>query len=349
MPWRGGTDPWGTWVSEVMLQQTRVETVVAYWGRFMERFPTPTALADAQEQEVLSYWQGLGYYRRARLLHRAAHLVRDVHAGVVPDELEAFAALPGVGRYTAGAVMSIAFGRRAPILDGNVMRVLSRVFRVQGDPRSTANQRRLWELAEEALPAAGAPDSDPGDFNQALMDLGATICTPPPGRPHCLICPVQGPCEARRRGEQDVLPGVSAKTAVKPMAATCAIVEDPGGRLLLARRPDEGLLAGMWEPPGVELRPRQRSDQTLTAALSDALQNRVGVAASPARLARLGTVTHVFTHRRLTLTAYRCDRWSGEPTALGHYPEVRWVDPAAPDVPLPKVTLKVIGLLQSPP
>lgn len=347
MPWRGGTDAWGVWVSEIMLQQTRVETVVGYWDRFMERFPTPTALAEAAEQEVLSYWQGLGYYRRARLLHRAARLVRDDHGGQVPADPTQFEALPGVGRYTAGAVMSIAFSHRAPILDGNVIRVLCRVFQVEGDPRSPANQRRLWALAEEVLPPQG--QGDPGDFNQAMMDLGATVCTPPPGRPHCLICPLHDRCLARQAGAQELLPGASRKTSVKPMAAVCAILEDPDGRWLLARRPDEGLLAGMWEFPGVELRPRQTAASTLRKALVKALDERVGITAPAAGVGKLGEVSHVFTHRKLTLTAFVCRTWQGEPEAASHYPEVRWVDPADPGVPLPKVTRKVIGLIQSGP
>ncbi len=347
MPWRGGADPWGVWVSEIMLQQTRVDTVTGYWGPFMQRFPTPTALADAAEQEVLSYWQGLGYYRRARLLHRASQVVRDEHGGVVPADPDDFQSLPGVGRYTAGAVMSIAFGRRAPILDGNVIRVLSRFFRVEGDPRSPDNQRRLWSLAERVLPAEG--QGDPGDFNQALMDLGATVCTPPPGHPHCLACPLHEGCDARLAGMQASLPAATAKTAVKRIAAACALFEDPGGRWLIARRPDAGLLAGLWELPGVELRPRQRAERTVAKALVTGLGERLGVQIPAAALSKVGEVGHVFTHRKLTLTVFRCGRWSGQARAAGHYPEVRWLDPAAPGVPLPKVTRKVMGLIQSRP
>ncbi len=347
LPWRGPKDPWAVWVSEIMLQQTRVDTVGPYWTRFMDRFPTPTVMADASEQEVLSQWQGLGYYRRARLLHQAAQQVRDVHGGTPPSTLAAFHALPGVGRYTAGAVMSIAHGLRAPILDGNVTRVLCRVFRVEGDPQSSANQRRLWALAEQVLPREG--DGDCGDFNQALMDLGATLCTPSVGPSDCEACPLGDRCEARKAGLQGELPAPRKKVVVKAIAAACAVLIDGRGRWLLARRPPDGLLAGLWEFPSVDTPPGGRGLGEDARALAAALAERVGVEIVPAALAPLGEVGHVFTHRRLTLTAFRGEAWSGRPRARSHYPEVRWVRPGAGEVPLPKATHKVIALLESSP
>lgn len=344
LPWRGPqVGPWGVWVSEVMLQQTRVETVGPYWGRFMERFPTPAALAAADEQEVLSHWQGLGYYRRARLLHRAARAVVAEHGGRVPDAPAAFQALPGVGRYTAGAVMSIAFGLPEPILDGNVLRVLARVYRVEGDPRSASNQRRLWGLASDLARVAGGAA---GDLNQALMDLGATVCTPPPGRPHCLACPLHGACAARRANMQEALPGPTRRPAVRPIRAACAALRDRAGRTLLARRPGEGLLAGMWELPGVDLAgPRAAR----AAALAAGLQERVGVAVGADALVFAGEVLHAFTHRRLALAVFAARRWAGEAAAAAHYPEVRWVDPDAPGVPLPALTRKALAVARSAP
>ena len=334
LPWRGTRDPWAIWVSEVMLQQTRVETVGPYWERFLRRFPTPTALAEADEQEVLRHWAGLGYYRRARHLHAAARDVVARFGGEVPPTSQEFRSLKGVGRYTAGAVMSIAFDLPEPILDGNVIRVLSRLFRITGDPRSVENQRRLWALAEEVL-----PDEAAGDFNQALMDLGATICTPT--SPNCDACPVSARCEARAAGVVESLPERTKRAPVKAVRAVCAVLTGADGRWLLARRPDDGLLAGLWEFPGTDLVPGERRPPALRRALSE----RLGLDLTSARLRELGAVTHLFTHRRLSLTAFSCEGWSGVPGALG-YPEVKWVAPVdAASLPLPRLTLKVIGVL----
>ena len=243
--------------------------------------------------------------------------------------------------------MSIAHGARAPILDGNVTRVLCRVFRVEGDPRSSANQRRLWSLAEQVLPRQG--EGDCGDFNQALMDLGATLCTPSAGPSDCDVCPLGERCQARKAGLQGELPAPRKKVAIKRIASACAVLMDARGRWLMARRPARGLLAGLWEFPSVDTAPEGRGRGEAAGALAEALADRIGVDIVPAALAPLGEVDHVFTHRRLTLTAFRAESWSGRPRARAHYPEVRWVRPGAPEVPLPKTTHKVIALLQSSP
>jgi A/G-specific adenine glycosylase len=244
LPWRRTRDPYAIWVSEVMLQQTRVAVVVPYWERWMARFPTPAALAAAPLDDVLAAWSGLGYYRRARNLHRGAREVVARYGGRLPDSAAALRTLPGIGRYTAGAIASISFDRREPLVDGNVARVLARLFAIEEDVKSAAGQKRLWQLAGELVPADA-----PGDFNQALMELGATICTP--AAPRCVDCPLAGECRARQAGRERELPRVPARPrdADKPLLAAAAAWIERGGKLLLARRAAEGLFGGLWELP----------------------------------------------------------------------------------------------------
>ncbi|MBI3014235.1 MAG: A/G-specific adenine glycosylase, partial [Candidatus Tectomicrobia bacterium] len=199
LPWRRTSDPYRIWIAETMLQQTRIPTALPYYERFVARFPDVAALARAPEQEVLRLWSGLGYYSRARNLHRAAQTVVEEHQGRMPDSYEAILRLPGIGRYTAGAVLSIAFGLPYPVVDGNVSRVLTRLFRISGDPKCARVSRRLWEKARELL-----SEKRPGDFNQALMEIGSLICTPT--KPRCNSCPLEPWCEARRHGEQEDYP-----------------------------------------------------------------------------------------------------------------------------------------------
>ncbi|HKY60923.1 MAG TPA: A/G-specific adenine glycosylase [Gemmatimonadota bacterium] len=238
LPWRGETDPYRIWVSEVILQQTRVETAVPFYRRWVERFPTVDALAEADREEVMAAWSGLGYYRRARHLHEAARVVRDRSGGELPSDVRDLCALPGIGAYTAGAVASIAFGRREPAVDGNARRVLARLFDLELPPAG-----RLQELARALVP----PDR-PGDFNQALMELGATVCRP--RGPKCPTCPVQGLCSARRRGTVQRRPGTGRAKRVPLFEVGTAVLFSTEGRILLARRPEEGLLGGTWEFPG---------------------------------------------------------------------------------------------------
>jgi A/G-specific adenine glycosylase len=239
MPWRETLDPYAIWVSEVMLQQTRVETVIPYYRAWMERFPTVEALADAPQEEVLKRWEGLGYYSRARNLHTAARVVRERHGGRLPPDLEELRDLPGVGAYTAGAVASIAFGLSTPAVDGNVRRVASRLLDLP-DP----SPKRLEDVVGRWVPR-----NDPGDFNQALMELGATICLP--RNPLCQVCPVSELCEARVAGTVDVRPAPRkrAKARREVHAVTVAVRAGASVFLALRRRPPEGLLAGMYEFP----------------------------------------------------------------------------------------------------
>ena len=324
LPWRRTRDPYAIWVSEVMLQQTTVETVLGRFGPFLERFPDLPALARAEESEVLAAWSGLGYYRRARGLHAAAREVLRAHGGALPADPAALRALPGFGPYTAGAVASIAFGRRAPLVDGNVARVLARLFRVAGEPTRGPARRRLWELAEAALPperadiqggasgpgphggasgrgphsAASGPGpggaSGPGDFNQALMELGALVCRP--AAPRCDGCPLAAHCEARAAGEVERYP-TSARRAEAPLVRRAALyLQRPDGAWLLVRRPPEGLLARLWELPAVDLGPRQRAEPAARA-----LAARLG---TRARLSARGAAAHQFTHRRWEVATF---------------------------------------------
>jgi A/G-specific adenine glycosylase len=282
LPWRRTSDPYRIWLSETMLQQTRVETVIPYYERFLARFPTLDALAAADEEDVLREWAGLGYYARARNLHRAAGAVVRDHEGVVPRDAAALAALPGVGRYTTGALRSIAFGERAALVDGNVKRVLARLSAWRAP---TAAQ--TWRLAEALV-----PEKDAGDWNQALMELGATVCTP--RRPTCLLCPVESLCGALRSGDPERFPTAAQRAAVRPVRALAGLVERRG-RVLLVRRPSRGLLGGLWELPNAEGGDAE--------ALVAALRERTGIRTAPGGV--LGQVRHRFTHRDLRLEVMR--------------------------------------------
>lgn len=296
LPWRREVTPYRTLVSELMCQQTRIDTVLPYFARFMESFPTVEALAAAPLERVLEHWSGLGYYSRARNLHAAAQHVAA--AGGFPTTLEGLRALPGVGPYTAGAVASIALGLDVPVVDGNVERVLCRQLALAEEPKRVA--KRLWAEAAARVPAGAA-----GDWNQALMELGATVCTPQ--KPRCLLCPIRPTCAGV--GDPERYPARVARAAVPEVEAVAGLVRREGA-VLLARRPPTGLLAGLWEPPGGE-------GTDLAAVLHAQVGLRV-VEAHP-----VGRVTHVFTHLRRHTTVYEA-QVEGDARAVG-YPEVRWV------------------------
>ncbi len=245
LPWRRTRDPWRILISEAMLQQTRVETVIPYYARFVAAFPTPAALAGAPVDDVLRLWAGLGYYSRARNLKRAAEAIGGAHRGAVPRSAAALGGLPGIGPYIAGAVASIAFGERVPAVDGNVLRVLARVFAIQAPIDASATRRAITDLAAALVPAERA-----GDFNQALMELGALVCAP--RAPRCPECPLRAACRAYERGVAAELPTRAAKRKPKRVDAIAAVIRRRG-KLLMVQRPPIGLLAGMWTLPSVEV------------------------------------------------------------------------------------------------
>ena len=284
LPWRRTRDPYRVWISETMLQQTRVETVVPYYERFLREFPTVGALAEAPEEKVLSLWSGLGYYRRARMLHAAAKQVATDHGGCIPSDAGGLRALPGVGAYTAGAIASIAFGRPAALVDGNVARVLARVFAVEEDVSGEA-RGRLWSLAEALVTH---PTGEPGDFNQALMELGATTCVP--RHPRCEACPVRTQCGGLAAGIAADLPRKKAKRPPVPVQRT-ALVLASETRLLLARRRPDVLFGGLWEPPGTGgTRGASGAEDGV-----ESLAARFGCSRADLELA--GQVVHVLSHR----------------------------------------------------
>ncbi|XKE45837.1 A/G-specific adenine glycosylase [Halomonas organivorans] len=308
LPWQQDRTPYRVWVSEVMLQQTQVATVIPYFERFMARFPDVQALAAADQDEVLHLWTGLGYYARGRNLHKAARTVVDEHGGEFPvHSLEAMAALPGIGRSTAGAVIAQSTGRRAVILDGNVKRVLTRLHAVEGWPGRPAVERRLWALAEHYT-----PETRLVDFTQAMMDLGATLCRR--GQPDCERCPFADVCRAHARGEPRRFPESKPKKATPTRRATLLMLQDAQGRVLLEQRPSSGLWGGLWSLPQFEA--------------PDALQAWLDQHAPGARLeAPWEAFTHVFSHFRLEITP--------QPARVSRLDAVgearRWVDPAEPD------------------
>ncbi len=317
LPWRGHPDPYAIWVSEIMLQQTQVETVIPYFTRWMARFPSVAALAQASQQEVLSAWEGLGYYSRARNLQRAAGVVLAEFGGELPRDIHALRQLPGVGRYTAGAIASLAFGLDEPALDGNIRRVLARVFNVTEAAKSNEGERRLWELAAAHLPAGRA-----GVYNQALMDLGAALCTPK--APDCQHCPLKELCQARVLGVQEQRPVAASKPDVPHYTVTAAVIWREG-RLLLAQRPPEGLLGGMWEFAGGKLQPGEDLATCLQREIREELGAEIDVHDA------LGVYRHAYTHFRVTLHAFACSLRDGaEPRPLQVH-DLRWVAPTELD------------------
>ncbi len=317
LPWRRTREPYRVWISEIMLQQTRVDVVIPYYERFVARFPTPHALAMAPLDDVLATWAGLGYYRRARQLQAAATLVVRDHGGTLPADDEALRALPGIGRYTAGAIRSIAFGHAAPIVDGNVARVLSRLFALPGGPGEAAWEKRLWTLAEALVPAA-----DPSAFNQGLMELGATVCTP--RAPRCESCPLARFCKAHAQRREEEYPPVKKRAKIERVERWVLLAVRPrDGAVWMRRRGDDEHNAGQWEAP-------------LVAPAE-------GDTGPPAGARELGTVRHAILATDYRVRVFLLAR-ERAPRGVG---AGRWRAPDA-EGPVTTMTRKALGLLEPP-
>lgn len=328
LPWQRNPTPYRVWVSEIMLQQTQVSVVIPYFERFMASFPTLAELASAELDAVLAHWSGLGYYARARHLYRAAVLIADQHGGVFPDDFADVQNLPGIGRSTAGAILSLACGQRHPILDGNVKRVLARVFGVDGWPGQSAVLAELWRLAEHCTPQSRA-----GAYNQGMMDLGATRCTRT--RPDCARCPLAACCVAQLQGRQRELPAPRPRKELPTRATTLLAILDPSGEILLERRPPTGIWGGLWSLPETGV---SASDIESIAAWC---QDRLGV--RPERVERLAERRHTFSHYHLRIELARIE--------LGAYPSgvqdglgVRWSAPqTVGDLGLPAPIARILA------
>ena len=310
LPWQRDPTPYRVWISEVMLQQTQVATVIDYYDRFMQRFPDVATLAAAPLDEVLHLWSGLGYYSRARNLHRAAQLLVEQRGGALPATAAELAELPGIGRSTAAAILALSAGERGAILDGNVRRVLARCFLVTGAPTPSATERRLWQLAELCT-----PHEDVAAYTQAIMDLGATVCVR--RRPLCAACPLEPHCAAKRSRRQHEMPAPRARTVRRMRAVVMLLAQRRDGSVLLERRPERGVWGGLWCPPQFP---------SVEAAELYAATRLHSAVVDPQSLA---IVRHAFTHFELEITPLlaRCEAWAG----VMDEPPTLWYNPAHPE------------------
>ncbi len=330
LPWRGTHDPYRVWVSEIMLQQTQVETVKAYFVRFIDAFPNLAMLAKSPEEKVLRLWEGLGYYRRARQLHRAAQQIVAEHDGVFPHDLEAVRQLPGIGRYTAGAILSISFDARQPILEANTVRLFSRLLAFRGNSHSAAGQKTLWHFATEILPTKNT-----GTFNQALMELGSLICTP--REPKCTACPLFDLCPTRRSNLQDKIPVAKKKPVFESVRETAFVIERRGEIALRQCRAGERW-AGLWDFP------RFACDPADSTANAKRLHQLTGLKVTPQEV--FAKFQHGVTRFRISLSCQRCNVVSGRLQKTGEV--LRWVSLAElSNYPLNTTARKLAKLLAS--
>ncbi len=332
MPWRtadGQRDPYRVWLAETMLQQTQVATATPYFERFVVRYRTVEALAAAPLDDVLVLWEGLGYYSRARNLHRAAQAVVAEHGGRIPETAAAFGALPGVGPYTTAAVLSLAFGAPLAVLDGNVVRVLARAFAVPADSKAPRTRAMLQDLSTALLDAGR-----PGRWNEAIMELGATVCTPK--NPACAVCPLNGVCQALALGMPEAFPVVPPRKAVPRAVVSVGLVMDDAGRVLMQRRPEDVMLGGLWEFPGGKVEP----GETPAEACARELHEELGITVAVGR--EVAVVGHTYSHLRVRLHAFRCRITAGEPKTVTGEP-MRWLGPDELDsVAVPRASRKVV-------
>ena len=339
MPWRetgpdGRRNPYRVWLAEVMLQQTRVDTATPYFLRFVDAFPTVLELAVAPLDDVLKMWEGLGYYSRARNLHRAAKAVVAEHDGVIPDTEEAFRALPGVGPYTSAAVLSLAFDQPLAVLDGNVIRVLARVFALDADVKQGATRRSLQATMDELLDQV-----HPGQFNEAVMELGATVCTP--RGPACGRCPLRSDCSAAASGTPEAYPVSSKAKPIPHHTIVAGLIRDVDERLLIQRRPNEAMLGGLWEFPGGKSEPGEALPDACQREILEETGLEVHVGEEVAR------VQHAYSHFRITLHAFDCTPIGGELASETGEPQ-KWVQPSELEAyAFPRANRRVIEQIQN--
>jgi A/G-specific adenine glycosylase len=311
LPFRRTQDPYRIWLSEIMLQQTQVKTVIPYYERFLKKLPTIQALADAKLDTVLKLWQGLGYYTRAKSLHKAAQVIVQKHGGQFPRTFEEILALPGIGRYTAGAIGSIAFGLHKPVLDGNVIRVFCRWYAIEKNPADTKIREELWLIAQELLPAKNC-----GDWNQSLMELGSEICTPK--NPQCDQCPVRQFCMAFEKGLQDTLPLRTKKKTTPHYTVAIAVILNKEGKLLIDKRKPEGFLGGLWELPGG----KKQAGETLKQAVQREVLEETGLNVHVEK--KLCVVKHAYSHFSVTLHTYLCKPVTDKARAIT-CEQIKWI------------------------
>jgi A/G-specific adenine glycosylase len=304
LPWRRTQDPYRIWVSEVMLQQTQVDTVIPYYHRFLRRFPTVDALASASLHDMLKVWENMGYYARARNLHAAAQEIVTHWDGKVPNRRDDLIGLTGIGEYIAGAILSIAFDQRVPAIDSNVRRVVSRLFAMQDPINQTSAQRQVCGLVKKLLPEQGS-----GRFNQALMDLGATLCVS--RKPVCHLCPIQDDCQAYAYQLQHRLPVTVKRKAIPHRDMVAGIIRDAQGQILIVQRKNQGLLGGLWKVPGGRQEPGESSE----IAVQRTVREETGVLIKVGE--KITSIKHAYTHFRITLHAFHCTHEGGEPKTLG--------------------------------
>jgi A/G-specific adenine glycosylase len=332
LPWRQTDNPYYIWVSEVMLQQTQVDTVIPYYHRFMRQFPDLPSLARADQQQVLKAWEGLGYYARARNLQKAARIITAQHAAVIPDDIESFRKLPGVGDYISAAVLSIAFDRPFAVVDGNVKRVLARLRLVDAPVNKSSSHKIFKTAAEELL-----DHTQPGTFNQALMELGAMVCTP--ANPGCSRCPIRDFCRAYATGKVSAFPK-RIKTPPTPRYHIAVGVVYKSGQVLITRRKPEGLLGGLWEFPGGKVGPKEDAPSACIREIKEEVNLTIKIEEYLTR------VKHAYTHFKIVMDVYRCRFVSGSVKLSGPI-DYRWIKLSDIDrYPFPKANHKFIPLLK---
>jgi A/G-specific adenine glycosylase len=331
LPWRVRRNPYSTWISEIMLQQTQIEQVVPYYRRFMSRFPSLKALAQATNQEILKAWEGMGYYSRAHNLHRAAQIIISRFGGKIPADFQDLMTLPGIGRSTAGAILSLAYNKPFPVLDGNIRRVLLRYFRIDQDPGKLDTIQRLWAISQKILPQKNA-----GFFNEGLMELGALICRRK--KPACPNCPLKEGCSGFRSGVQELLPFKIPKKRIPHYDVTAAVIRDRR-KILITQRPEKGLLGGLWEFPGGKKELWESLEDCLRREIREELNIEISVGE------RFIQVAHAYSHFRITLHCFFCRKLKGRIRLIG-VKDFRWVQlEELEQFPFPRADQKVIEYL----